>query len=378
MDAKIEQSLFCVLIIILVAWAGTLDSLVIDRVSLTSQYGQFRNWGLDNTVGNSHVHAVDAWNIEQGSRDVIVAVIDTGIDPTHPDIKNNLWHDKLTGYYGWDFVYNKPNPYDEHSHGTHVAGIIGAQFNPIAGISGLARNVSIMPVKYYDEHHSGSENLKASTQALSWAIDHGANIINYSGGGPEFSGAEYAELKRARDHGILVVAAAGNERQNSDLPENYYYPCAYRLENIICVAAINIHNDMLPSSNWGMVRVDVAAPGENILSIVPGGKYSYMSGTSQATAFVSGEAALILSNHPLLSVEQLRNTIVSNVDPLPSLKNMVKSGGKINAYAALASLGRLPTWPAVAPSMTRMYSTATEQFPRRRPAARNLCTSGSN
>ncbi|MBI3555369.1 MAG: S8 family serine peptidase [Deltaproteobacteria bacterium] len=315
-------------------------SPVLNSERSVASLNQFRNWGLENTVGNSHIHAVDAWKLEEGSRDVVVAVVDTGLDANHPDIKANLWHEKGTNNYGYDFVAGKPNPIDDHSHGTHVAGILGAALNAKAGISGVAHKVSIMAVKYYSEKNTGAENLRNSIKALNWAIDHGAHIINYSGGGPEFSGEEYAALKRARDKGILLVAAAGNERQNSDLPENYYYPCAYRLENIICVAAINIHNDMLPSSNWGKVRVDVAAPGENILSTVPGAKYSYMSGTSQATAFVTGEAALLLSKNSKLRPDQIRDIIRANVDPLPSLKDKVFSGGKVNAYAALASLDR--------------------------------------
>ncbi|MBI3543128.1 MAG: S8 family serine peptidase [Deltaproteobacteria bacterium] len=301
---------------------------------------QLRNWGLENTVGNSHIHAVDAWKLEEGSRDIVVAVIDTGLDANHPDIKPNLWHEKGTNNYGWDFVANKPNPIDDHSHGTHVAGILGAALNSKAGISGVAHKVSIMAVKYYSEKNTGAENLKNSIKALNWAIDHGANIINYSGGGPEFSAEEFAALKRAREKGILLVAAAGNERQNSDLPENFYYPCAYRLDNIVCVSAINIHNELLPSSNWGHVRVDVAAPGENILSTVPGGKYAYMSGTSQATAFVTGLAALLLSKNRSLHPEQVRDLVRASADKLPSLRDKVFSGGKVNAYAALALLDR--------------------------------------
>lgn len=301
---------------------------------------QFKNWGLMNSVGDSHIHALEAWKLEEGSRDIVVAVIDTGIDPTHPDIKPNLWKDKNTGVYGWDFVTNKPNPIDDHSHGTHVAGIMGAALNAKAGISGVARRVSIMAVKYYSDKNSGAENLKNSIKALNWAIDHGANVINYSGGGPEYSSEEFTALKRARDKGILLVAAAGNERQNTDLVANYYYPCAYRLDNIICVAAINIRNEILSSSNWGKARVDVAAPGENILSTVPGGKYKHMTGTSQATAFVSGLAALMLSKDRTLKPEQIRDLVRSSADKIASLKERVYSGGKVNAHAALAALER--------------------------------------
>ncbi|MEW6055969.1 MAG: S8 family peptidase [Bdellovibrionota bacterium] len=314
---------------------------------------QFKNWGLQNTVGNSHIHALDAWKLEQGSRDIVVAVIDTGIDPNHADIKANLWRDKVTGHYGWDFVANKANPVDDHSHGTHVAGIIGAALNAKAGISGVAHKVSIMAVKYYSDKNTGAENLENSIKALNWAIDHGAHIINYSGGGPEFSKKEFEALKRAREKGVLLVAAAGNEHENTDLPQHYYYPCAYRLDNIVCVSAINVRNELLASSNWGKARVDVAAPGDQILSTVPGGKYSYMSGTSQATAFVSGLAALLLSKSRSLRPEQVRELVRSTADKLPHLRDKVYAGGKVNAYAALSQLDRMMLRKVPAPVLVK-------------------------
>lgn len=304
----------------------------------------FRNWGLLNADGNnSHVHAVDAWKIEQGSREIVVAVVDTGIDPNHPDLKQNLWHDKATGIYGWDFVAKKANPTDPHGHGTHVAGILGATLNAAAGISGVAQKVSIMPVRYYDNNNSGKQNLDYSVKALEWAVDHGAKIINYSGGGGTYLKAEHDVLKRARDKGILVVAAAGNERSNGDLPQNAYFPCAYRdLDNIICVTAINPRNQILPSSNWGKNTVDIAAPGERILSTTPlaKGKYAYMTGTSQATAFVTGAAVLLLSRNSSLKPTEVRELIRNSADHVEGLESKVASKGKLNVAAALALLNR--------------------------------------
>lgn len=302
---------------------------------------QMKNWGIRNEITDSHIHAQEAWKLEEGSRDVVVAVVDTGIDPSHPDLKANLWREAGTGHYGWDFVKGSANPGDEHGHGTHVSGIIGAQLNREAGISGVAHKVSIMAVRYYSEKASGAQNLKNSIRALNWAIDHGAQIINYSGGGPEFSMDEYVAIKRAREKGVLIVAAAGNEKSNVDSPENYYYPCAYRLDNIVCVAATNIRNSLLTSSNWGKAMVDVAAPGENILSTVPGKKYAYMSGTSQATAFVSGVAALLKSKNRNLSPAQMKGLLRSAVDGIGALDNKVAAAGKINAAKALAALDRV-------------------------------------
>jgi subtilisin family serine protease len=299
----------------------------------------FKNWGLTNSEDQSSIDAPSAWAIQEGSRDIVVAVIDTGIDSTHPDLQKNIWHEKDDpNVYGWNFVSNRANPVDEHGHGTHVAGIIGAVANPQTGVSGVAHRVSIMAVKYYSDANPGPVNLSNTIKALNYAIDHGARIINYSGGGPEFSEEEYFAIKRAEAKGILVVAAAGNDHHNTDLVENYYYPAAYHLSNIISVTATDIHNNILSSSNYGKTKVDVAAPGENIYSTLPGGRYGYMTGTSQATAFVSGMAALLLSQDPTLTPVQLKEIIKGSVDHLPQLANKVASGGRVNAYAALLAL----------------------------------------
>jgi thermitase len=289
---------------------------------------------------------VDAWSIEKGSRNVIVAVIDTGIDPTHKDLTKNIWRNPKaaiaqpgeTQHYGWNFVTNKPNPTDEHGHGTHVAGIIGAMANPISGVSGVTQNVSIMAVKYYSDSNPGAVNLKNTIKAINYAVENGAKIINYSGGGPEFSEEEYLAIKKAEAKGVLFVAAAGNEHQDTDVRENNYYPSAYKLTNIISVAATDINNNLLRSSNWGKSKVDVAAPGENIFSTLPNGRYGYMSGTSQATAFVSGIAALLLSKDPTLTPVQLKDIIRKSVDVIPGLQGKLATGGRVNAYKALLAL----------------------------------------
>jgi thermitase len=306
----------------------------------------FKNWGIINQANavRSHIQATDAWRIEKGSKNVVVAVIDTGIDPAHPDLRSNLWSPSapaagaVNATFGWNFINNTPNPADDHGHGTHVAGIIGAVANPATGVAGVSQRVSIMAVKYYSDTASGAVNLSNTVKAIEYAVQSGARIINYSGGGPEFSEDEYLAIKKAESAGVLFVAAAGNERQDTDLIENYYYPSAYRLGNIISVAATDIRNQLLRSSNWGKTRVDVAAPGENIFSTLPGGRYGYMSGTSQATAFVSGMAALLLSKDPTLTPVELKKLILQSVDRLPTLEGKVATAGKVNAYHALLAL----------------------------------------
>ncbi len=333
--------------------------------SVLSKPLTFKNWGLINSEARSHISAIDAWKIEEGSRSVIVAVIDTGLDASHPALTANIWRDtkaeaakpqllELTptttsgvaqdkasvnkSVYGWNFVTDRANPSDEHGHGTHVAGIIGAVNDPKSGVSGVAHRVSIMAVKYYSDANTGQVNLKNTVRALNYAVEHGAKIVNYSGGGPEPSEEEYLALKKAEARGVLVVSAAGNEHHNTDLPEYNYFPAAYRLTNMISVASTDIRNNLLASSNWGKTKVDVAAPGENIFSTLPGGGYGRMSGTSQATAFVSGIAALLLSRDPTLTPQQIKEIIMASVDRFPQLANKLVTGGRVNAYSALLAL----------------------------------------
>ncbi len=306
------------------------------------QTSTFKNWGIANARAASSVDALEAWKIEKGSKSVLVAVIDTGIDANHPDLKANIFHDK-DNHYGYDFVKNAADPVDEHGHGTHVAGIIGAVANPKSGVAGVSPTVSIEAVKYYADSNTGAVNLKNTVKAIEWAVNSGAKIINYSGGGPEFAEEEYLALKKAESKGILVVAAAGNERSDTDKPENYYYPSAYRLTNIISVAATDINNKLIRSSNWGRTKVDVTAPGENIFSTLPNGRYGFMTGTSQATAFVSGIAALLLAHDPTLTPARIKEIIRNSVDSYAELKDKVASGGRVNAKKALLALGvKLP------------------------------------
>lgn len=308
-------------------------------VVATIQPVGLRNWGLFNNRAKSHIRALDAWKIQEGSSKVVVAVVDTGIDPTHRDLAANLWHDPdHPEVYGWNYITDKPNPTDDHGHGTHIAGIIGAVADYTNGVSGVAHRVSIMPVKFYSDTNTWQQNAKNSSLSINYAVTHGAKIINYSGGGPEFDEDEYIALKRAEAYGVLVVAAAGNDHLNSDLYENYFYPAAYRLSNIISVASIDINNKLLPSSNWGLTRVDVAAPGENIFSTLPGNRFGPMSGTSQATAFVTGVAALLLSQRPELTPVELKQAIVKSVDREPALIGKIASGGHVDAYRALLKI----------------------------------------
>lgn len=285
------------------------------------------NWGLESTTEIS-----SAWKTTRGNKNVVVAVVDTGIDSTHPDFKNTLWKAPAQpATFGWDFSTNSANPTDKNGHGTHIAGIIHQ----------VAPDVQIMPIRYYNEQAAGSVNLANTIKALHYAINNGAKIINYSGGGPEYSEEEFQAIKLAEQKGILIVAAAGNDRRNTDTVENYYYPAAYKLKglkNILTVASINEAQELLKSSNYGEKSVDIAAPGEGIPSAIPGGRYGKMTGTSQATAFVSGVAALLLSKNSNLTPTQIKNIILSTATPTKKLYKKVATGGIVNAKRALTSL----------------------------------------
>lgn len=313
-------------------------------------------WGL------AKADAQRAWEVCKGDKSIIVAVIDTGIDVNHEDLKDNLWvnpgesgldadgNDKATNgidddgngfiddVHGWNFVSNNNRLDDNHGHGSHVAGIIGAKGGNGVGISGVAPNVSLMILKYFDPKVPATDNLRNTVQAINYAVKMNARIINYSGGGLEYSQEEKDAIIEAQKKGILFVAAAGNERSNSDYVR--YYPADYKLSNIISVTAHNPSDNVLASSNYGTETVDIAAPGETVISTLPGNRYGVMTGTSQATGFVSGAAALVLSQYPEFSAEEVKKYILATGDVVPSLLNKTGTSRRLNLYKALVKLDK--------------------------------------
>lgn len=313
-------------------------------------------WGLKKS------DAARAWSVSQGTKDTIVAVIDTGIDEDHEDLKNNLWvnpgesgldsngnnkatngvDDDRNGYiddvHGWNFVSSNNKLTDNHGHGTHIAGIIGAEASNKKGISGIAPTISLMILKYYDPKVPNTDNLRNTVAAIRYAVKMGAHIINYSGGGTEYSQDEFEAVQTAEQKGILFVAAAGNERSNSD--QNHYYPADYHLKNIISVTAIDPTTQVLPSSNYGVQTVDIAAPGQNILSCLPNDSYGLMTGTSQATAFVSGAAALVMSHkNQYYQAEEVKKYILATGDTSSSLATKTRTSRQLNLFKSLTILG---------------------------------------
>lgn len=318
----------------------------------TPLQGQAEDTSLSLNWGLQEIGVRDAWRISRGRKDIIIAVIDTGCDVHHPDLRQNIWinpgesgldengqakntnglDDDDNGFvddiHGWNFVNQSPDVMDEHGHGTHIAGIIGAQ-----GV-GVAPNVSLMILKYFEENTSGADNLTNTVRAIHYAVRMGAKIINYSGGGILKSSEEEAAIRWASSQGVLFVAAAGNEGLNSDF--FHFYPADYDLDNVISVAALDRKGALIHVSNFGSATVDVAAPGKNIYSTLPGGTFGYMTGTSQATAYVSGLAALMLSRSVSpLPVKESTRRLTAAGRPLKTLRGLVKSESIIDAVKAV-------------------------------------------
>jgi serine protease len=332
-----------------------------------------QQWGMNNTgqgggTPGAHIGATAAWDVTTGSGRTIVAVIDTGVDYTHPDLAGNIWRnageipgngidDDGNGYvddvYGWDWANNDNNPMDDNGHGTHVAGIIGAVGNNGLGVAGVAWNVQIMALKFLNSNGTGQ--LSNAIKALNYAVRMGAHVSNnsYSGGG--YFQAFADAIAAAGRAGHVFVAAAGNNGQNNDVAPTY--PASYNLDNIVAVAATDRNDRLASFSNYGPTTVDIAAPGVQIYSTYRGGGYMSMSGTSMATPFVAGAVALLRDVYPNWSYRQIIDRLVSTADPLPSLAGKVVSGGRLNLARALAAPA-----PPPPPSDTRGPSVTSATF----------------
>ncbi|KXY78336.1 MULTISPECIES: S8 family peptidase [Bacillus] len=310
-------------------------------------------WGLKNigqniqgSVGipNIDINVEKAWTKTEGSPNITIGIIDTGIDINHPDLKNSIWknpgeipgdgidNDK-NGYiddiYGWDFVNNNNSVYDGtgDSHGTHVAGTIAAAKNNTIGVAGVAPKVKVMSLKFLGNNGGTISN---AIKAIEYAKNKGVKITNNSWGGGGFSQTLYSAIQQSNS---LFIAAAGNNGNNTD--QTPMYPAAYNLSNILSVASITNKGSLSSFSNYGKTSVDVAAPGTDILSTLPNNSYGFYSGTSMATPHVSGVAALIQSAYPSYSPIEIKNKIMNNTSPLSTLTNKVLTGGLINAGKAL-------------------------------------------
>jgi thermitase len=329
-------------------------------------------WGMENTgqlirssagSADADTDAGDAWDAGIGGG-VTVAVIDSGVDVTHPDLAANVWRnpgeygsgresngfdDDLNGrvddWRGWDFSGGDNNPADENGHGTHVAGTIAARRGNGIGVAGVADGSRLMALRVLNAQGSGS--VANVILAYAYAAGEGADVVNLSLGSSISSRAESDAI--AAFPGMLFVAAAGNGGSDGVGDDNDLageYPCAYLLPNVVCVAASDNRDRLAPFSNFGDLAVDLAAPGVDILSTVPGGGYGWANGTSMATPHVSGAAALLWAASPSASVSQIKSALLDGVDPVAALAGRTLTGGRLNVLSSLRMFTDVQLAPA--------------------------------
>ena len=316
-------------------------------------------WGLRNTGSNepngsagvegADVNALKAWDITKGSRAVRIAVIDTGVDYTHPDLKANMWvntkeiagngiDDDGNGFiddvYGYDFANNDSNPMDGNGHGTHCSGTIGAVHDNKIGVSGVMSDVQIMAVKFLGDDGSGS--LEGAIKAIDYATMMNVDLMSNSWGGGGRSEALLDAIKRASDKGIIFTAAAGNSSSNNDSSPSY--PASYDVPNMVAVAATTAQNGLASFSSYGRNSVHIAAPGHNILSTVNGGGYDVYSGTSMATPHVSGVLGLLLAKEGRMPHSVMRERLTMTSVPVTALRGKTQTAGRIDAYNLLTDV----------------------------------------
>jgi subtilisin family serine protease/putative cell wall-binding protein len=311
-------------------------------------------WGLKSTITGSDadIDAPEAWDVTTGSKDVVVAVIDSGIAYTHEDLAANMWvnpgevpgngiDDDGNGYvddvHGWNTIANNGNPMDDNDHGTHCAGTIGGVGNNGIGVTGVDWNVSLMAVKFLDSTGNGTS--VDLIEAVEYADAAGARVANCSFGTYDYVTPIY-DAFAATD--MLFVCSAGNDSLNmTTIGVNYNYPACFNLPQVISVGASDLYDTMAYYSNYSSTTVDVFAPGSVILSTVPAG-YGLMSGTSMASPHVAGIAALLLARKPGLSAVQLKSAIMGSVDVKSALTGLCVTGGRVNARGALDSISSAP------------------------------------
>jgi len=288
-------------------------------------------WG--NLWGMRNIRAEIAWRVVRDS-EVVVAVIDTGVDHKHEDLNKNMWNGPK-GTHGYDFVENDADPMDLNGHGTHCAGTVGAVGNNAIGVVGVNWKVQIMALRWMDA--GGRGQVADAIKCIDFAVENGAQVLSNSWFWIEDDPDLEAAVVRAEEAGVLFVAAAGNfaQRQNNnngdnDKPNTYgRIPSAYPQENIIAVAAVNEGEDLAPFSEWGKKSVDLGAPGVLVLSTVPNNRYDgSFSGTSMATPHVAGAAALAIAGG--IPSNQVKKQLLGNVRKLDALKDRCVSNGTLD------------------------------------------------
>ena len=302
-------------------------------------------WGLKQIQGPA------AWSRTTGSDQVIVAVMDSGLDYTHRDLAANTWRNPkeepngkdddgngiVDDLHGINLCKGEPagDPRDDLGHGTHIAGTIAALGNNRHDVTGVAWQAKVMAIKFLCREESGTT--ADAIRGIEYALAKGAHIINMSWGGPGRSQSLEETMKEAERAGVLVVAAAGNE--GIDMDRYRQYPAGFQLSNVLAVAATDSNDHLAAFSNWGK-GLHLAAPGVSILSTVPGNRLAFFNGTSMAAPYVAGCAALLKARSPSLRGPELKEALVSSGDPVAALEGKLQSGRRLNCGKALREAGR--------------------------------------
>ena len=299
------------------------------------------NSGQTGGKFDADIDASEAWDYTTGTGQTVVAVIDTGVDYNHDDLRANIWvnsgeiagnglDDDGNGYiddlHGYDFANNDSNPMDDNGHGTHVSGTIGAVGDNGLGVVGVNWHTKIMALKFLDE--SGSGYLSNAIRALDYAVANGARLSNNSWGGGGYEATLGMAIARASSVGHIFVAAAGNSASNNDVTASY--PASYAYENVVAVAATDQNDNLASFSNYGASTVDIAAPGVSIYSTLPGNSYGSYSGTSMATPQVAGALSLYLDANPSATASQAITALYQSADAILSLSNRVAGSRRLN------------------------------------------------
>ncbi|MFO0983904.1 MAG: S8 family serine peptidase [Planctomycetota bacterium] len=341
-------------------------------------------WGF-NQANDADIDAPEAWDIHTDATSVLVAVIDTGTQYTHPDLADNIWtnpgeipgngiDDDLNGYvddvHGYDWVNNDGDPIDDHGHGTHTAGTVGARTNNAIGVAGVCWQARIMVLKFLSSGGSGS--IANSILAVEYSMDNGAMLSSNSWGcycsAGDMQGLKDA-VDAAGDVGMLFVAAAGNSASNND--SSPFYPASFDLPEVFSIAASNAADTLASFSNYGAVSVDIAAPGESIYSTWPTSTYTYLSGTSMACPHAAGAVALVASYCPSLTMLDIKQQIMDTVDVKPAFSGKVASNGRLNLNNALLACPPPVTVDVLAPNGGELFyqDTATITWSSSDPSA---------
>ena len=324
--------------------------------------------GVDGKAG-ADISATKAWAITTGNRAISVAVIDTGVDYTHQELKDNIFvntaeiagngiDDDANGFiddiHGWNFAGVSTNdPMDDNEHGTHCSGTIGAKGDDGNKIAGVTWETRILPIKFLTG--GGSGTLDDAVKSIHYATKMKVNIMSNSWGGGGFSQAMFDAIKEAKDAGILFIAAAGNDGQNSDTSP--HYPAGYQVENVMAIAASTNLDTLASFSTYGKRTVHLAAPGHKIYSSVPKNGYDTFSGTSMATPHVSGAAALLWGTNTSMSFAEVKERLMKSRVFIPSLTRKVASSGRLNIYNAI--MGVYPPSPEPSEDAWKDYDTGT-------------------